>query len=1625
MKLSLNKSALALSFLDGTTTINANNFLWEKFEIELTEPLTNRESLWITFSSDTSGDISKDALLSEDGLTASLSTEAFTEITKIAGTWRVQAFIRVYSTTVDGAYVQAPTNTVEFTVSDGLSVWGDAPPTNETIVNLYEQAKTATEKVEEVLAAAESSAENAEKAATSAAEAATSEENAKTSEDNAKASEETAKKSANSAESSAAEAADSEKNAKTSEDNAKTSEENAATAAAEAEKALQKITNVYRYCGSVDKYTDLPTDADAGDVYNVETAYVDKDGKEYSAGTNYAWNGERWDPLGGNLSDKLDKVTTTDNYKRAYIIKSDGSQATLNLSPNVQGGFLVMRGENGEVFVPTAPNADSCATSKKYVDTVAETAVETAVKQAVTLDGDQTISGAKTFENVQVDGALLLPNSPTSPEEVTVEETFSARETGGGVNTVVDGETVLVEKIAGSTQNCYSLVDFSSAASANGLTVTANNNTLTISGTPTADYANVFFANITDLLEDGKTYTMWQSVAFSSATASGAFFIFVAITDSEGNVLQRVDSAVGQKTFTCNKSNGYIYRIWLESGAIENVGTINSTISFMLYEGTDEKPYQPYFKGLKNAYFEKVVSTGKNLVDVTYDFPDVSGTIKFPCAIAAGTYTLQVICDEYDGIIQNVIDAKLLDASGKAIMPINKGSYMNAVNTSATFTITEYDASRVKYISAYRNITYATALIGKEIKVMLNHGTEALPYEPYTESELGFSSSPDLAVVEEVAHVNDSSEIAEEAAQYNNSVIYLSDMSNVHVGMLVDFYMDGTIISGATARQIMFLDTEAKYIVIDGADPMENVPIDTTVRRSAQVKLPEWDYILPQEQKIVRQTGRVEFTGTESFILTHIAGSDGSDSIFAYKTGVTSITANKNEIISNKYVTVTDDKSRFFMDDGYIVQGHSGSELEYIYIRDDRFSTVDEWKAYLAEQYAAGDPVIVEYKLAEATEEDIVVGDNYTAYQGGLEKVVQGNTDNSDYGAENTVTSTYKIVENPNEAACKAYVQNGLAKKLDKTGGVITGSLIVEGGTKTSLKGFVSRSEEGTFGMVYDLSSKAFMLGFGEVDEDGNFSFSEGEGLPVTLREDSSAFEDGTVVQWSSDGNKLVPTDLRVENIVTVDSAAVKNGEGEKALNQSIDKDWVFTNEYAKAYAEAGTSGGNGSAIQYYVGDDGELYVKVGAFSKYNALFGGQGQTNGSRAFAANTKNIVISGGAGFAANNNNFVAAQNGSAFGNSNAVLIEAQDGFVTGNKNVLYAYASFSAGGENVISVDTAYSSAIGYQLRTSRWAQNVVGQWNANNADAFFIVGNGTGEDDRSNAFGESRFARNSLVTFAQGLCEDGILSLCAPAGRGTPIPLFSLIFPIMLYEYIEYSKDESILSEVERTLDTVVRTFIGRVDKEKNLIADFPYPYWNYYEWSEGLDNEREINRKKEDEYPTRYSLILNCAFILSLRYYEKLCRLRNVSFAYDTEKIAKAIRSTFYVEEEGLFKAYDEGKPFFNVLGNSYAILCGLGGKELAERMIAKQDIIPVTLSMNTFFYDALLSVDKGYADFIVKDIDRRYHAMLVKGATTFWETEAGTDELANTGSLCHGWSAMPIYYYNLLNGADFFDGML
>ena len=70
---------------------------------------------------------------------------------------------------------------------------------------------------------------------------------------------------------------------------------------------------------------------------------------------------------------------------------------------------------------------------------------------------------------------------------------------------------------------------------------------------------------------------------------------------------------------------------------------------------------------------------------------------------------------------------------------------------------------------------------------------------------------------------------------------------------------------------------------------------------------------------------------------------------------------------------------------------------------------------------------------------------------------------------------------------------------------------------------------------------------------------------------------------------------------------------------------------------------------------------------------------------------------------------------------------------------------------------------------------------------------------------------------------------------------------------------------------------------------------------------------------------------------------------------------------------------------------------------------------MRTFFYDALLSFGDTYKNYILQDIETRYLSMLKKGATTFWETEKGAEDFGGAGSLCHGWSALPVYYLSKL----------
>lgn len=93
----------------------------------------------------------------------------------------------------------------------------------------------------------------------------------------------------------------------------------------EIETLKTNLSAALTYKGSVADFASLPTNAQKGDTYNVVAA-----NGNIPAGTNYAWNGTEWDPLGGtvDLSSYYTK-TQTDSAIETAVSEVSGDLTVL------------------------------------------------------------------------------------------------------------------------------------------------------------------------------------------------------------------------------------------------------------------------------------------------------------------------------------------------------------------------------------------------------------------------------------------------------------------------------------------------------------------------------------------------------------------------------------------------------------------------------------------------------------------------------------------------------------------------------------------------------------------------------------------------------------------------------------------------------------------------------------------------------------------------------------------------------------------------------------------------------------------------------------------------------------------------------------------------------------------------------------------------------------------------------------------------------------------------------------------------------------------------------------------------------------------------------------------------
>ena len=274
-------------------------------------------------------------------------------------------------------------------------------------------------------------------------------------------------------------------------------------------------------------------------------------------------------------------------------------------------------------------------------------------------------------------------------------------------------------------------------------------------------------------------------------------------------------------------------------------------------------------------------------------------------------------------------------------------------------------------------------------------------------------------------------------------------------------------------------------------------------------------------------------------------------------------------------------------------------------------------------------------------------------------------------------------------------------------------------------------------------------------------------------------------------------------------------------------------------------------------------------------------------------------------------------------------------------------------------------------------------------------------------GNAEYVRANLKLISQDRRGDGLLAICYPCGMDLTIPSFSLYYFMQVNEYLKNTGDITLAQEVYDKLISVLNIFIG--NRKDGLVLKFEGDnHWNFYDWSPYLDGELHGT---EDAIP---DLMINVLFILALQNLREIALKIGKSFAYGNllEESKKRTSEGFYNAETGLY-SMTVGGDEYTVLGNALAILVGLElDKEYVCEKIVGDELCDCSLSMKIFKYDALLATDKEkYQDRVLNEIRREYGKMLENG-NTVWETMDGVSAFDNAGSLCHGWSAIPICYY-------------
>ena len=262
-------------------------------------------------------------------------------------------------------------------------------------------------------------------------------------------------------------------------------------------------------------------------------------------------------------------------------------------------------------------------------------------------------------------------------------------------------------------------------------------------------------------------------------------------------------------------------------------------------------------------------------------------------------------------------------------------------------------------------------------------------------------------------------------------------------------------------------------------------------------------------------------------------------------------------------------------------------------------------------------------------------------------------------------------------------------------------------------------------------------------------------------------------------------------------------------------------------------------------------------------------------------------------------------------------------------------------------------------------------------------------------------------------ERKLLKMISPGTCIRNIPIFTLAWIDEVWELYLHSGNPQcdafvpIINDLlENILTQTIQTPAGTLyapDKHENT--------WNFCEWVPGLADSRVRTTAK---YHAAYNLYLvealrNAAKLNDAFHFDAPC-----DFAKCADQLAKTIDKFFWDAQKGCYRT-DEQCEYTHEHIQALALFNHVVPKSKIARVLKAMKAPGTLLSTYStlpYWVHAMQNLSPECRAEIMPRLRATFLPAVFNGATTLWETAEAGNDFAYAGSLCHGWSSLPSYYF-------------